>query len=81
MSCLFLYLQASVAQLEQQLADCESALVEEKTLSQERKHQTEQSQCQVTSYSLHIISRLGIQESLMQGHREDSDTAHLPKWM
>ncbi|XP_037643964.1 outer dense fiber protein 2-like isoform X2 [Sebastes umbrosus] len=41
-------LKASVAQQEQQLADCESALIEEKIVSQEKKHQTGQSQYQVS---------------------------------
>ncbi|KAG7454150.1 hypothetical protein JOB18_030326 [Solea senegalensis] len=40
-------LKASVARLEQQLADCESAFVEERVLSEERKHQAEQSQYQM----------------------------------
>ncbi|XP_059199945.1 outer dense fiber protein 2-like [Centropristis striata] len=40
-------LKASVAQLEQQLADCESNLIEEKIVSQESKHQAEQSQRQI----------------------------------
>lgn len=44
---MFVCLQVSVAQLEQQLADCESAVVEEKFVSQERKQQAERSRCQV----------------------------------
>ncbi|XP_058502262.1 outer dense fiber protein 2-like [Solea solea] len=40
-------LKASVARLEQQLADCESAFVEERVLSEERKHQAEQSRSQM----------------------------------
>ncbi|MEQ2172361.1 hypothetical protein GOODEAATRI_020273 [Goodea atripinnis] len=40
-------MQASAARLEEQLADCESALVEEKTVSLERKHETKQYQYQV----------------------------------
>lgn len=47
MTLLFVWLQATVAQLERQLADCESALVEETVVSQERKHQAEQCQYQV----------------------------------
>uniref|UniRef100_UPI0037E87FCD outer dense fiber protein 2-like n=1 Tax=Semicossyphus pulcher TaxID=241346 RepID=UPI0037E87FCD len=39
-------LKALVAQLEQQLADSESALIEEKIVSQERKHQVEQCRSQ-----------------------------------
>uniref|UniRef100_A0A3B3BSN1 Outer dense fiber protein 2-like n=1 Tax=Oryzias melastigma TaxID=30732 RepID=A0A3B3BSN1_ORYME len=39
-------LKASVTRLEQQLADCESALVEEKILSQEKKLEVEQCQFQ-----------------------------------
>nr|XP_040027853.1 outer dense fiber protein 2-like isoform X2 [Gasterosteus aculeatus aculeatus] len=39
-------LKASVAQLEQQLADCESALSEVKVVSEERKHQVGQEQLQ-----------------------------------
>lgn len=39
--------QESVAQLEQQLTECESALVEEKIVSQEKKHQAEQCHYQV----------------------------------
>lgn len=42
-----LSLQASVKKLEQQLADCESALVEEAVVSQERKLQAERAQYQV----------------------------------
>lgn len=51
----FVWLQASVAQLEQQLADCESELVEEKVASQEKKHQVEQSQYQVDICSLILL--------------------------
>lgn len=47
-------LQASVTKLEQQLADCESALVEETVVSQERKHQAERCQYQV-AYSCSVI--------------------------
>lgn len=48
-----LSLQASVKKLEQQLADCESALVEETVVSQERKLQAERTQYQVAHiYSL-----------------------------
>lgn len=48
-----LSLQASVKKLEQQLADCESALVEESVVSQERKLQAERTQYQVAHiYSL-----------------------------
>lgn len=47
MILLFVWSQASVARLEQQLADCESALVEEKVVSEDRKHQAEQCQYQV----------------------------------
>ncbi|XP_070701520.1 outer dense fiber protein 2-like [Pempheris klunzingeri] len=47
-------LKASVAQLEQQLDDCESALVEEKVESQERKHQAEQSLYQVAELQAEI---------------------------
>ncbi|XP_053293861.1 outer dense fiber protein 2 [Pleuronectes platessa] len=47
-------LEASVARLEQQLNDCESALVEEKLESQERKHQAEQFQCQVAALQVEL---------------------------
>ncbi|XP_070775004.1 outer dense fiber protein 2-like [Enoplosus armatus] len=47
-------LKASVAQLEQQLADCESALVEEKVVSEERKHQAEQCRYQVAELEAEI---------------------------
>ncbi|XP_047446222.1 outer dense fiber protein 2-like isoform X1 [Mugil cephalus] len=47
-------LKASVDQLEQHLADCESALVEEKIVSQEKKHQAEQFQCQVADLQREI---------------------------
>ncbi|KAM9845011.1 outer dense fiber protein 2-like [Aulostomus maculatus] len=40
-------LKAAVARVEQQLTDCDAALVEEKILSQDRKHQAEQCQYQV----------------------------------
>lgn len=43
----FVWLQVSVAQLEQQLADCEAELTEEKVVSQERKRQAEENQFQV----------------------------------
>ncbi|XP_063741147.1 outer dense fiber protein 2-like isoform X1 [Eleginops maclovinus] len=41
-------LKASVGQLEQQLAECESTLIEEKVLSQESKHQAAQCQHQAS---------------------------------
>ncbi|XP_070830795.1 outer dense fiber protein 2-like isoform X1 [Chaetodon trifascialis] len=47
-------LKASVARLEQQLADCESALAEETVVSQERKHQAEQCQYQVAELQAEI---------------------------
>ncbi|XP_060940777.1 outer dense fiber protein 2-like [Limanda limanda] len=47
-------LEASVARLEQQLNDCESALVEEKFESQERKRQAEQCQCQVAALQVEL---------------------------
>ncbi|XP_054452079.1 outer dense fiber protein 2-like isoform X1 [Anoplopoma fimbria] len=40
-------LKDSVAHLEQQLVDCDSALIEVKVVSEERKHQVEQAQHQV----------------------------------
>lgn len=43
----FLSLQESVTKLELQLTDCESALVEETVVSQERKRQVELAQYQV----------------------------------
>lgn len=49
----FLSLQASVSKMEQQLTDCESALVEETVVSQKRKRQVELAQYQVAYiYSL-----------------------------
>lgn len=45
---IFALLQASVSKLEQQLADCESALVKETVVSQEKKHEAERAQYQVT---------------------------------
>lgn len=42
-----MWLQVSVAQLEQQLSDCEAALTEEKVVSHESKRQAEESQFQV----------------------------------
>ncbi|XP_067462308.1 outer dense fiber protein 2-like isoform X1 [Thunnus thynnus] len=47
-------LKTSVDQLEQQLADCEAALVEEKIVSQKRKHEAEQSQYQVAEFQAQI---------------------------
>ncbi|KAM7400419.1 hypothetical protein PAMA_004892 [Pampus argenteus] len=47
-------LKASVSQLEQQLADCEAALIEEKIVSQEQKHQAEQGQYQVAELQTEI---------------------------
>ncbi|XP_042285034.1 outer dense fiber protein 2-like isoform X1 [Thunnus maccoyii] len=47
-------LKTSVDQLEQQLADCEAALVEEKIVSQKRKHEAEQSQYQVAECQAQI---------------------------
>lgn len=52
---MFVLLQASVAQLEQQLADCESDLVEEKIVSQERKHEAVQCQYQVDICSFILL--------------------------
>lgn len=52
---MFVWSQTYVAELEQQLADCESALVEEKVAAQERKHQTEQHQYQVDICSLILL--------------------------
>lgn len=50
------FLQASVSKLEQQLTDCESALVEETVVSQERKRQVELAQYQV-AYIYSLIKR------------------------
>ncbi|XP_053186070.1 outer dense fiber protein 2-like [Scomber japonicus] len=47
-------LKTCVDQLEQQFADCEASLVEEKIVSEERKHQTEQSQYQVAELQAEI---------------------------
>uniref|UniRef100_A0A3Q3K8J0 Outer dense fiber protein 2-like n=1 Tax=Monopterus albus TaxID=43700 RepID=A0A3Q3K8J0_MONAL len=47
-------LKASVAQLEQQLAECDSALVEEKVVSQEGKRQAERCQYQVAELQAEI---------------------------
>ncbi|XP_027146235.1 outer dense fiber protein 2 isoform X2 [Larimichthys crocea] len=47
-------LKATVAHLERQLADCESALVEETVVSQERKHQAEQCQYQAAELQAEI---------------------------
>ncbi|XP_014853762.1 PREDICTED: outer dense fiber protein 2-like isoform X3 [Poecilia mexicana] len=49
-------LKSSVAQLEEQLADCESALVEEKTISLEKKHEAEQCHFQVAELKAEIDS-------------------------
>lgn len=46
---IFVQLKASVADLEKQLAEYESALVEEMSVSQERKHQVERWQNQVAN--------------------------------
>lgn len=54
-----LSLQASVRKLEQQLADCESALVEETVVSQERKLQLERAQYQV-AYIYSLIRKPGL---------------------
>lgn len=56
-------LQASVAELEQQLADCEAALVEETVVSQERKHQAEQHQLQVDICSLTLLISFHVKSS------------------
>ncbi|XP_061587135.1 outer dense fiber protein 2-like isoform X1 [Cololabis saira] len=47
-------LKVSVARLEQELADCESALVEEKIVSQDRTRQAEQCQYQVADLQAEI---------------------------
>ncbi|XP_041659663.1 outer dense fiber protein 2-like isoform X2 [Cheilinus undulatus] len=47
-------LKASVAQLEQQLAEAESALIEEKIVSQEMKHQTEKHQFQAAELQAEV---------------------------
>uniref|UniRef100_A0A1A7X4F6 Outer dense fiber of sperm tails 2-like n=1 Tax=Iconisemion striatum TaxID=60296 RepID=A0A1A7X4F6_9TELE len=47
-------LKASVARLEHQLTDCESALVEEKITSQEKKHQAERCQFQIAELQAEI---------------------------
>uniref|UniRef100_A0A3B5QLD1 Outer dense fiber protein 2-like n=1 Tax=Xiphophorus maculatus TaxID=8083 RepID=A0A3B5QLD1_XIPMA len=49
-------LKTSVAQLEEKLADCESALVEEKTISLEKKHEAEQCHFQVAELKAEIDS-------------------------
>lgn len=58
-------LQASVSKLEQQLADCESALLEETVVSQERKLQAEHAQYQVSHTSLNNKSAT-FQEEMAQ---------------
>ncbi|MED6275852.1 hypothetical protein CHARACLAT_030728 [Characodon lateralis] len=52
----FLVAKASATRLEEQFADCESALVEEKTASLERKHETKQYQYQVAELKAEIQS-------------------------
>ncbi|XP_056913139.1 outer dense fiber protein 2-like isoform X3 [Takifugu flavidus] len=59
-------LQASVSKLEQQLTDCESALVEETVVSQERKRQVELAQYQVTELQAEV-------EHLLRGSRVAED--------
>ncbi|XP_041848546.1 outer dense fiber protein 2-like isoform X2 [Melanotaenia boesemani] len=49
-------LKSSVARLEQQLIDCDSALIEEKIVCQERKQQAEQYQYQVVELQAEIES-------------------------
>lgn len=61
-----LSLQASVRKLEQQLADCESALVEETVVSQERKLQLERAQYQVAYIYSFIYKNTRFKEQMAQ---------------
>lgn len=55
-----------MSKLEQQLADCESALVEETVVSQERKLQLERAQYQVAYISSFIYKNTRFKEQMAQ---------------